>query len=407
VGGVIYEARHEFEGEIRFDGRTFFYRVNDVEQPIGEIVDQTIYLCSGARYGHVCDFSRGQRLPTAADREMPILADRALEPVFTISLALRQPTLLFEPSVDQTPDYGTYHAGLDPYVLASPNQFDAGSCLFMANTGALEILINQHTPIEEIEYEGDTDFSERYLMNASDHMPSSEMNYHITDVAYTYNVFGGSLLNRDYRFTAGYVKDTARGLVVSDSNDPDAYFSCSYNWIDELPDGWEEMVTETPEIERTLIFVDPDLDNNSIWNVGLMNEDVVERIKYELRTKRAPVIVVYNHYLYWHADIVVGYDDARSIGECPMVQDSIEYFEQQGATGYVRLIEDHMEREGGCFEEGTFFVRDSIYEGTDEELWYDYSARYSFRERYSQRVINRSYDWVRYLSNHAYTVHRR
>ena len=38
---------------------------------------------------------------------------------------------------------------------------------------------------------------------------------------------------------------------------------------------------------------------------------------------------------------------------------------------------------------------------------YSYSDTYSFTERYSKRIILRSYDWVRYLSNHAYTVHRR
>jgi hypothetical protein len=340
---------------------------------------------------------------------VPGLGERALEPVFTVSLALREPMLLFDPPVDQTPDYGTYHAGLDPYVLASPNQLDAGSCLFMANTGAMEILVNQHTPIEDIAYEGDTDFSERFLMNASDHVPSNVIDYYILDTIYSYNALGGSLLNRDYRFAAGYVKDTARGLVAARSDDPDAYFSCSYSWIDELPDGWEDMLVETPEAERTVIFVDPDLNSNSIWNVGLMNEDIVERIKYELRTKRAPVIVVYNHYLYWHANIVVGYDDARSIGECPMVRTSLQYFEEQGATGYVRLIEDHMEQEGGCYDEGVFFVRDSIYEPDDpeEQITYDYSEVYNFSEPYSTRVITLSYDWVRYLSNHTYTLHRR
>ena len=31
--------------------------------------------------------------------------------------------------------------------------------------------------------------------------------------------------------------------------------------------------------------------------------------KHELDTKHAPVILIYNHYLYWHANVIVGYDD--------------------------------------------------------------------------------------------------
>jgi hypothetical protein len=406
VDGEIHEARREYAGDVLFDSRYFTYRVGRDEIRIGEIDGGVASLCSGA-YEQVCDFAIGRRFPQPGDRAPAALGGGQPPPVVTVALTLARPNLIFDPPANEDFAYGEYDDALDPFVLASPNQFDAGSCVFMANTGAMEILLNQHTPLEDIAYEGGTDLSERFLMNASNHADDAEVPYFITDLVYTYNVFGGSMLNRDYRFTAGYVCDTASGTEACASSDPDAYFSCQYNWIDELPDGWEDMLVETPEAERTLIFVDPNLDENSIWRVGLMNDDVVARIKYELRTKRAPVVVVYNHYLYWHAVLVVGYDDARSIGGCPMVEGSMTYYEENGAGAYADRIEQRMEDDGGCHENGVFFVRDSIYDGTTEELWYDYSERYDFRERYSQRIVTHEYDWARFLGNHAYSVHRR
>lgn len=400
-----YEARHEFEGDILFDGSRFFYRQGGVEVPIGEVVEGDLFLCSGA-YEHVCTFAFGERLPEGGDELAPDVPAEALEPVFTVSLTLEPPRMIFDPPADEDAPYGAYNGVLDPFVLASPNQFDAGSCLYMANTGAMEILLNQHTPLEDVTYEGDTDLSERYLMNASNHVGAGELPYDITDTLYTYNVFGGSLLNRDYRFTVGYVRDSGSGVVPADPDDEGAYASCQYNWFDDLPGGWQEQLTPTPEAERTLIALDPDLDRNSIWAVALMDGDVVARIKYELRTKRAPVVVVYNHYLYWHTNIIVGYDDTRSIGECPMVRDSMAYYNSHDAGGYTTQIQAAIDEQGGCYDSGIFYVRDSIYEGNPDDIQYSYSDVYRFREPYSQRIITHSYDWVRFLSNHIYTVHR-
>ena len=194
--------------------------------------------------------------------------------------------------------------------------------------------------------------------------------------------------------------------VESGPMDPDAYFSAYYSWLDLRPEGWEEMMVETPRAARTVILVDPDRDQNSYWAVALGDDEVVEQIKYELRTKRAPVMVVYNHYLYWHADIIVGYDDTRETNGCPMVEASLDYFDQQGATSYVNQIESHIDELGGCTNQGIFYVRDSIYDGTDDEPMYEYSEEHGYMQPYSRRIIERSYNWVKFLGNHAYSIHR-
>ena len=164
------------------------------------------------------------------------------------------------------------------------------------------------------------------------------------------------------------------------------------------------MLVDTPEVDRTVAFADPTRSDSAQWNVGLMDDEDVEKIKYMLRTRRAPVVVIYNHYLYWHADIIVGYDDTIATNGCPMVEESMSYFSQQGASAYNRKIEAHMDDIGDCTSQGVFYVRDSIYEGGSEELSYDYGR---FTEKYSERIVERTYNWVKYLGNHAYAIHRR
>ena len=231
------------------------------------------------------------------------------------------------------------------------------------------------------------------------------MQWWLTDIAYTYNHFSGSMLNRDYPFTAGYVRETASGSVVPcDAGDDGAYMSCSYNWFDERPSDWQNQLVDTPAVERTIAFADPERGSNSQWNVALMDDEDVEKIKYMLRTRQAPIVIIYNHYLYWHADIIVGYDDTIATNGCPMVEESMSYFSQQGASAYNRKIEAHMDDIGDCTSQGVFYVRDSIYEGGSEELSYDYGR---FTEKYSERIVERTYNWVKYLGNHAYAIHRR
>ncbi len=293
---------------------------------------------------------------------------------------------------------------LDPLVLPSPNQYDAGSCLFMATTGAAEILLNQvqnPAPVPE----GDTDLSERWLMNAyadGDYLP-----YFITDLYQTFNFFGRALPNHAFRFTAGWVVEDAEGdIQPATATTPQAFLSCRVNWWYELPENWQDDAIPVPHMARTLIFLDPDLDENSIWNVGIMNEDVVERIKYELRAKNAPVLLVYNHFLYWHANLIVGYDDDAETGDCPFVRSSIDYFREKGATAYASKVERAIQEQGGCTGRGAFFVRDSIYTGTAAETDYTYTTDPLVVEKYSRRIVMNEYDWARFLGNHAYALHR-
>jgi hypothetical protein len=395
-------VRQVFAGALVTRGDRVFYEARGRRTEVGRLTPGGQQLCAG-EFARVCRVTVGRKGPGAGTA----VPGAGTDPVITVRLDLLDPT----PPRALHSEWGTAFHDLEPFALASPNQFDAGSCLFMANSGALEILMNQHTPAEQIQYGGDTDLSERFLMVAPEHISSFEIPYELTDSLYAYNVLGGSLLSRDYPFCAGYVKDTASGSVVlAAATDPDAYLSCSYNWFDKLPGNWQDLLVPTPPVERTSIFVDPLRDEDSQWRVGLFDNDTIAQIKHELRTKKAPVLVVYNHFLYWHTNVIVGFEDSESTGGgCPFVQDSIAYFRQKGFAAYATRIESRMAELGGCQDTGVFYVRDSIYDGGDDEPMYDYStAEVSVApERYSDRIVKLEYDWAKYLGNHAYSVHRK
>ena len=400
--GRVYPVIPEFAGRLWTDDddRVLLSR-GGASVEVGALTDDGPVLCEGA-HAEICQLNVGRKLPASA---RPALGVEAA-PVFSAALRLLAPASRDEE--DEDPGYLLRQDDLLPYVLASPNQLDGGTCLFMSNTGAMEILLNQHTAQDLITYSGDTDLSERYLMNASGYMSGKDLRWSLTDTLYTYNGFGGSLLARDYPFTMGYMKENPDGSSsLAQPGDPDAYISCYVNWYDQLPDGWQDMLAPTPEAERTILYADPERSESSQWNVGIVGPSVVERIKTELRTKDAPVIVIYNHFLYWHAAIIVGYDDTIETDGCPFVDATLEYFAEQGADGYVQKVEAHKQAVGGCTNTGVFLVRDSIYDGEEDEPTYTYSeSGPAYSQKYSKRIIGHSYDWVTFLGNHVYTVHR-
>lgn len=274
------------------------------------------------------------------------------------------------------------HESLLPFVFSAPNQYDAGSCAYMAATGSMEILLNQKDKISKLDYAGKNNLSEPFLMNIG----GGGVPYFHTDAVYTFNVNGGAL------------PDSKLPFVLSGK-------SAQKNWKRQIPSDWKSNATDTPEVERTVLYYDPPRNANSKWNVALLDESMVERIKYVLRMTNAPVLVVYNHNGYWHVSIVVGYDDSHAHGECPMVHAGIKALKKQKKGDLVKRIEAHMKKLGGCSKKGSFFVRDSIYGGTKEDEPYTYGGGKS-NGRYSRRIVKREYEWIWYLTNHITSVYR-
>ena len=393
IGDATYRIYPEFGGKlVSRDNLIVLEGRSEGPVTVGEMNSEGWSLCSDA-HADTCSLHIGMKTGTRAPGFS--ISGVSDQPVFSAAMTIKRtaetnPTSTSPHAFDTA--FGAINTEMLPFVLASPNQYDAGSCLFMATTGVAEILMNQHTPLDDIQYLGDTDLSERFLMNAINFVPAFEMLWDFTDLIYTYNYLGGSMLDRDYP-------------MATDLNG--GYIEVAYSWTNDLPDDWEDQLVETPGFERTTIFIDPAKNENSQWNVGLMDDTTVEQIKYELRTKNAPVIIVYNHYLYWHADIIVGYDDTVETNGCPMVESMLTYFAQEGADGYVTKVEDHMDDIGECTNLGIFYVRDSIYDGEGEELTYNYGGPHPYSAKYSKRIIERTYNWVKFLANHAHAIYRK
>ena len=378
----------DYAGTITLEGTTFVYHAKGDTIDIGEMTDDGFEICSG-NYADVCSFTIGKKHPGHGAHDHGDAGESM--PVITMALttnpALRAdfndiPTSFFIDSADTV--MGTHD--LSPYALASPNQFDAGSCLFMATTGAMEMLMNQHIPLEEIAYKGETDLSERFLMNVVTYFepPQDNALYLLTDTIYAYNLLTGSMLDSDYPFLY------------------DDYGSAQINWDYGLPDNWQYLLVPTPAAARTQIFTPPMKNNNSKWQVAVADHDILDIIKHELVSKNAPVVIVYNHFGYWHSDIIVGYDDSQESGGCPMVLESLVFFFSDGNINQALKILVHMQELGGCIDKGVFYVRDSIYDGGPDEPTYNEDVPI----KYSKRIIERTYNWVLYLANHGYAIHR-
>lgn len=403
-GGHRYPLITEFGNRLFDDQGVIFYRAPEGSVAVGAWTSDGPQICKGD-YADVCSFSIGAK---AAPHELSPQA-RSSAPVFTAALTLTAHNPL-DRYRDGEVEYGQINTAIMDYVLATPNQYDAGSCVFMATTGAMEVLMNQHVPFESIQYGGDTDLSERYLMTSFDNVPMTNMRYWLLDLLYAYNFNGGSLLDRDFPFMMGC--QTASGQPVSCSSASAEYLDAAHpNWPPSnggssvLPDNWQDMLVTTPPGQRTSLYTH-ERDDEAIWRVAVMDDSVIDKIKYSLRTQKAPVLIIFNYYLYWHANMIVGYDDTATLGGCPMVESSISYFRQQGRDMYANKIEARMEENGGCWDNGVFYVRDSIYDGGADEEIYNYGGDADRSDKYSKRIKEHSYNWVRYLANHAFVIYR-
>lgn len=169
--------------------------------------------------------------------------------------------------------------------------------------------------------------------------------------------------------------------------------------------------------------------NRNQWNVGDAPVDIVYQIKEALIKNHAPVNVIYNHHGFWHAVVIVGFNDIAPTKGCPyisgykpfMEKKALEFEEEAqrqsdqetkdklisqakntrrlGDKANLRYIKD-----GGCNESGVFYVRDSI--NPDKTLaLYDYDpTRTGEEEHLNAPIIYRSYQWFNSTGNHAFQI---
>jgi hypothetical protein len=309
-----------------------------------------------------------------------------------------------------------------PFALRAPNQGEAGSCLYMSLTGIAEWWLARLHPELARDPEGPIDLSERYLMNVAGlEEGSNGVDNWKTDSVYLFNRAGGAPRNVDYRFTKGwYVRDSGGNVVAANRNAEGAQYDENYNWVDEIPS--KAQLVPLPKFQRTVLFADP---ASNQWNTGVMPADIVDRIKTALRTNKAPVHVIYNHFGYWHATVILGYDDEGDNQNCKFVNRFMLYMEKQAADLRAQAAAEAdsakkeallkralksetaasgtrnaFERGGGCHK-GYFYVRDSIYGDPQGPIYHYDPANPSADSPYVKPVVMLEYDWVRTMANHA------
>lgn len=182
-------------------------------------------------------------------------------------------------SVNEITDHSVQLKG---YMLPSPDQLGAGSCLYMSATGIAEYLINKSKGIVNPQVGGPTDLSEQWTLNLS---KTVQLANNYTDAP----------------------ELIARGLGLTDARMKfKDYGDCSWMREPIIPGRGTEAV---PPYKKDVLFNCGGEGSQNSY--GQMRQGDLERIKKYLREQQSPVLFVYKPPTanYWHANIITGYND--------------------------------------------------------------------------------------------------
>lgn len=192
------------------------------------------------------------------------------------------------------------------YVQEAPDQGDTKTCLYVASTGAMELIANKVNDEKNPRPYGKYDLAESFVIHAPKLETSGKYMWEIPVL----------------KFNRGY------GIHISDWpyepwDDTDASRS-AWNWR-----SWQNLPKiELPKIETKKLFV-----FGNRWSTNVLNQSHIDQVKEALVTHRSPVLINYNDSGYWHVILVVGYDDNLP-GRCHELT-AQECGERKGAF-YVR-----------------------------------------------------------------------
>lgn len=184
-----------------------------------------------------------------------------------------------------------HYTELLDYVQEAPDQGEAATCLFMGNTGAMELMANKFHNIKNPVPYGPYDLAESFSMWAPrNNLAKTEFDIPIQRLS-----------------AAGY------GIHISDWP-----FEA---WTDNR--GVNQSVwSRHPQMNSLPRIPLPQIDTEKLFQLGrdrwatrVLKEEHVEMVKEALWKNKGPVIINYNDTYYWHVILIVGYDD-RLPGVC-------------------------------------------------------------------------------------------
>ena len=198
--------------------------------------------------------------------------------IFLVSLILSSAAAMARPA--------SYTELLD-YVTEAPDQGDTNTCLFVASTGAIELIANKAAGIKNPEPFGTYDLAESFTINA----PTTVSKSFIETPVLKYNK-GQAVHISLWPFEAWNGTYANQSVWSQHPN---------FSKLPRIP---------VPKVETIKLFPLGDR-----WSTYVLNHTHVEMIKEALWKYKSPVIVNYNDEYYWHVILIVGYDDNLP-GEC-------------------------------------------------------------------------------------------
>lgn len=173
------------------------------------------------------------------------------------------------------------------YVQEAPDQGETNTCLFVASTGAMELLANKYHDIKNPRPLGRFDLAESFVINARN---TEDRSFFETPVLRFNNGYGIHFI--DWPFEAWSGRDINNNVWNKHPN------------MNKLPR------VEVPEVETIKLF-----QYGNRWTTHVLKNNHIEKIKEALWTYQSPILVNYNDEGYWHVILIVGYND-RLVGEC-------------------------------------------------------------------------------------------
>ena len=225
------------------------------------------------------------------------------------------------PSSQSSESAPRQYSELNDYVIPSPSQGETDACLYMATTGAMEILLNQKLGLKNAKVNGATDLSETYAIHADENEDEDK------------TWFENAFLNFNSG-EAALAKDMPFDAYTEDGDENDAVWSAPENF-------YLAPRISLPKVDTVFLF-----SAGSEFDRGVLNESHVEMVKRALVQYRSPILALGNDDDYWHLVVITGYDDDATDGLCYELPASV------------------------CAnQKGAFYVRDSFGRGVEKRSY--------------------------------------
>ena len=209
------------------------------------------------------------------------------------------------------------YTALVPYVQQAPDQGETGTCLYVASTGAMELLANKKYNVKNPKPYGRFDLAESFLIHAPE-FASDEPKTLWESTVLKFN-WGYGVHVKDWSYDAWNETYANNGV-----------------WNFKEWDGMKKV--PLPKIETVPLFV-----VGEKWSTYVLEDAHIQQIKEALWKYKSPVLANYNDDGTWHVIVIVGYDDTLPAicydspqADCPSKLGAFYVRDSFGLTAEVR-----------------------------------------------------------------------